>query len=73
MKIQPLPGFQGLVVVRGDWVRQNLVAPLYFGNRAPRRVRGQAIAQTHQGPLTLGVLRALALLPRERLPSAAVS
>ncbi len=39
MKIQPLPGFQGLVVVRGDWVRQNLVAPLYFGNRAPRRVR----------------------------------
>jgi hypothetical protein len=50
MKNQPLPGFQGLVVVRGDWVRQNLVAPLYFGNRAPGRVRSQAAAQNHQGP-----------------------
>ncbi len=73
MKIQPLPGFQGLVVVRGDWVRQNLVAPLYFGNRAPRRIRSQANAQKHQGPRNLGGTMRASALPREGLVPTAVS
>ncbi len=51
----------------------HLVAPPNFGQDAPGRICGQATAQKHQGPLTLGVLRALALLPRERLVPAAVS
>ena len=60
-------------MVRVVGVFVHLGGPTKFGNRAPRRVRSQAIAQTHQGPPNVGELRALALLPRERLPSAAVS
>ncbi len=45
---------------------------------APKSVRSvqcesQAIAQNHQGPQRIGVLQALALLPRERLVPTAVS
>ncbi len=42
----------------------HLVAPLKFGQGAPGRICGQAIAQTHQGPLNLGERWALALPPR---------
>ncbi len=38
-------------------------ARLTSGKMRPVEYRGQAIAQNHQDPLTLGVLRALALPP----------
>ncbi len=61
-----LPGLSvGLVVVRVVGVLQiHLGGPPNFGQGAPRRIRSQATAQNHQGPLTLGVPRALELLPR---------
>ncbi len=43
-------------------VSVHLGGPPNFGQDAPRRIRGQAIAQNHQGPLNLRELRALALL-----------
>ncbi len=53
-------------MVRGGWVEfRHLAVPLTFGNDAPGRISGQAIAQTHQGPQILGGTRALALLPHE--------
>ena len=46
------PGLSdGLVMVRGGWVRRGTWSPRFsVGNRAPRRIRSQAIAQNHQGP-----------------------
>ena len=38
------------VIVRGGWAWRGPGRPAKFGNRAPRRVRSQAIAQNHQGP-----------------------
>ena len=49
-RVQAIPHRQGSL-----WRTEN-VHPVQCGS--------QAIAQTHQGPLTLGVLRALELLPR---------
>ncbi len=43
--------------------------PAKFGKGAPRRVRSQAIALTHQGPHGVHVPRALALLPHRVLSS----
>ncbi len=40
----------GWGMVRVVGVVPHLGGPLSFGNRAPRRVRSQAIAQNHQGP-----------------------
>jgi hypothetical protein len=63
MDFSHLPGLSvGLVVVRVVGVFVHLGGPPNFGQDAPGRICGQAIAQNHQGPLTLGVLRALALL-----------
>ncbi len=46
------PGLSdGLVMVRGGWVRRGTWSPRFsVGNRAPRRIRSQATAQNHQGP-----------------------
>jgi hypothetical protein len=52
-------------MVRGGWGVATPGRPAKFGNRAPGRVRSQATALTHQGPLNLGEPRALALLPHE--------
>ncbi len=50
----------------GDGIPGRTWSPRFsVGQRAPGRVRSQATAQTHQDPLTLGVLRALALPPHE--------
>ncbi len=59
------PGLSdGLVMVRGGWVRRGTWSPRFsVGNRAPRRNRSQATAQNHQDPLTFDDLRALALPP----------
>ncbi len=60
-------------MVRVVGVFVHLGGPPNFGNRARRGIRSQAIAQIDQGPLTLGVLRALALLPHEVGPSAPIA
>jgi len=53
---------KGLVDGRGGWVLLSCLAvPPNFGHDAPGRIRGQAIAQNHQGPPGK---RALALLPQ---------
>ena len=46
-------------------VEPHLGGPPNFGQDTPGRICGQAIAQNHQGPLTLGVPRALVLLLRQ--------
>ncbi len=62
---QPFAGPpEGLVDGRAVGVEPHFGGPPNFGQRAPGQVRGQATAQTHQGPLNLGERWALALPPR---------